>query len=165
MGTGWQTGSMRVRSPCLERRSTAEAVGRTSDLDGISNERDVCPNTASGSVVDDRGCPVNRIQEELEESGRVVFNEVLFDTDQATHEAGFPRSSGRGRRGLAPKPRPWKWKSRDTPTPAGPDRYNQNLSERRAEAVLWYLQENYPALAGPRITARGYGEVPPRRLE
>ena len=134
--------------------------GTDSDLDGISNQRDVCPNTASGSVVDDRGCPVNRIQEELEESGRVVFNEVLFDTDQATPRPASRVLLDRAAEALLRNPT-LEVEIQGHTDAAGPDRYNQNLSERRAEAVLWYLQENFPALAGPRITARGYGESRP----
>ena len=42
----------------------------------------------------------------------------------------------------------------------GPERYNQNLSERRAASVVDYLVAN--GVESSRVTARGYGETRPR---
>ena len=43
----------------------------------------------------------------------------------------------------------------------GRAKFNQSLSERRAQSVLDYLTGNFPAIQGSQYTVVGYGEANP----
>lgn len=122
---------------------------RDSDRDGVPDYRDQCPNTPRGHVVDEDGCSVmveQNIRHELvvnfEFDSAEVRNrffgdieelaELMREHDGVTIEIG-------GHTDLI-----------------GPEEYNQNLSERRAQAVKDVLVNRYNIRAN-RISTRGYG--------
>lgn len=123
-----------------------------SDGDGVPDYRDDCPNTPAGARVDERGCEVK-----LERP--VSFNltvEFAFDSAEITGVAfqemlellkflrEYPTSSA---------------VIEGHTDSRGTDAYNQNLSERRAAAVLEALVNS--GIARNRLTSRGYGESRP----
>ena len=115
----------------------------------MPNERDKCPNTRPGAVVDLDGCEVEAVIElegihfdfdksTLKPEAMVVLNEaaaLLSKHDRVVVEiAGHTDSRGS-------------------------DKYNQGLSERRANAVKDYLTSK--GVKASRLTAKGYGESRP----
>ena len=119
------------------------------DGDGVPNERDKCPNTRPGAVVDLDGCEVEAVIElegvyfdfdkaTIKPEGKVVLNEaaaLLKTHDRVVVEVAGHTDS------------------------VGTDAYNQGLSERRANAVKDYLTAQ--GIKASRLTARGYGESRP----
>lgn len=123
-----------------------------SDGDGVMDSMDRCPNTLPGARVNSYGC--------------VVEPQVLTLRELS---AGFDFDSDRlnavGRRALDPavaflKAQPELTAELAGHTDAiGTTQYNQDLSERRAEAVRRFLVEQ--GVAAHRLRARGYGETVP----
>jgi OOP family OmpA-OmpF porin len=119
------------------------------DGDGVLNERDKCPNTRPGAVVDLDGCEVEAVIElegvyfdfdkaTIKPEGKVVLNEaaaLLQKHERVVVEVGGHTDS------------------------VGSEAYNQGLSERRADAVRDYLMSK--GVKASRLTARGYGESRP----
>jgi len=119
------------------------------DGDGVVNERDKCPNTRKGAVVDLDGCEVEAVIElggihfdfdkaTLKPEAKVVLNEaaaLLGKHDRVVVEiAGHTDSKGA-------------------------ESYNQGLSERRAAAVKDYLTAK--GVKASRLSSKGYGENRP----
>jgi OOP family OmpA-OmpF porin len=119
------------------------------DGDGVPNERDKCPNTRPGAVVDLDGCEVEAVIElegvhfdfdkaTLKPEAKVILNEAAALLQQ--HERVIVEVAGHT-------------------DSTGPEDYNQGLSERRANAVRDYLVDK--GIRASRLTARGYGESRP----
>jgi len=116
------------------------------DGDGVCDDVDACPGTPKGVKVDERGC-------------WVLDQNCLFDFDKAVVKPEFYSLLD----GIVKV-------MNDNPTltleleghadAVGTNRYNQGLSERRANAVKKYLVEKGMIDAG-RVTAIGYGEERP----
>jgi OOP family OmpA-OmpF porin len=119
------------------------------DGDGVPNERDKCPNTRPGAVVDLDGCEVEAVIElegvyfdfdkaTIKPEGKVVLNEAAALLQQ--HERVVVEVAGHT-------------------DSTGSEEYNQGLSERRANAVKDYLTQK--GVTATRLSARGYGEAQP----
>lgn len=176
------------------------SAGGDSDNDGVTDDRDACPGTPAGAIVDSRGCetdkdgdgvtdrldqcpgtePGTKVDsigcpavpegcrppfpgEEIDEFGcasgdTVVLRGVTFEFDEARLTANAKVILD----GVA-----------DTLLSAtdlnvevgghtdsfGPESYNQALSERRAKAVVNYLESR--GVDSSRMSAKGYGESNP----
>lgn len=128
---------------------------RDADGDGVADADDACPDTAPGARVDERGC-----YEVLEEPVTINLN-LEFDSNSAElrpeHEPELRRVAAF---------------LREYPTASavieghtdsdGDAAYNQQLSERRAAAVLEGLVNGH-GVARQRLNARGFGESRPLR--
>ena len=128
------------------------------DNDGYLDGIDRCPDTPEGAVVDDRGC--SEIQEGIQE-GLLVLHNVYFDFNEDTmRPESLPIIDEVG---LALLQRPGiKFEIQGHTDGIGSVEYNQELSDERANTVLAYLIENYPALDVSLYSARGLGESRPR---
>ncbi|RUO32070.1 OprF [Aliidiomarina sedimenti] len=131
----------------------AQETSRDSDRDGVPDNRDQCPNTPRGHVVDDEGCSVmveQNIRHEL------IVN---FEFDSADVRSRFYGDIEE----LGALMRDHEDVSIEIGGHAdliGPDDYNQDLSERRAEAVKQVLVERFD-ISADRISTRGYGKRRP----
>ncbi len=116
-----------------------------SDNDGVCDDADRCPGTPAGVRVDQFGC--------------WVLGNVLFDFDKAViKQAAYPLLNEVADT-LKRNPNLNVTFEGHTDS-IGTDRYNQKLSERRANAVLQYmLNKGIPA---SQIGTAGYGESQPR---
>ena len=116
------------------------------DGDGVTDDRDKCPGTAAGKVVDADGCE------------KIQLKNVYFDTESAELSA---RARGKLDETAATLKRhpDLKVEIAGHADSRGPEDYNQALSERRAEAVRRYLEAK--GVDTSRMTARGYGESRP----
>jgi len=120
-----------------------------SDGDGIADYMDNCPGTPAGTRVDSHGC---ELQEEIHLRG------VNFETNSADLT---PDSSARLDDAVATlvKNSDLHVEVAGYTDSSGSAAYNQNLSGRRAQAVLNYLVSH--GVDARMLNARGYGETNP----
>lgn len=118
------------------------------DGDGVLNDQDQCPDTPKGDRVDAVGCT---LKTEMRLEG------VVFETGKATL---LPASIPALERAVATLKRypDISIEVAGHTDSRGSDALNQDLSSRRAEAVLKYLRD---AGVTNTLTARGYGESQP----
>lgn len=119
------------------------------DGDGVPNERDKCPNTRPGAVVDLDGCEVEAV---------ISLDGVYFDFDKSTLRPEGIAVLNDAAALLKTNDRVVVEVAGHTDS-VGSDAYNQALSERRANSVRDYLTSQ--GITATRLTARGYGEVQP----
>jgi outer membrane protein OmpA-like peptidoglycan-associated protein len=120
-----------------------------SDRDGVPDGNDRCPGTVPGSGVDASGCAVGQA---------MVFGDVRFLLDSAdltadaTHILDGVVQTLNGQKGIALEIGGY---TDDT----GGEEYNQQLSQKRAEAVRDYLVSK--GIDASRLKAVGYGQSKP----
>jgi iron complex outermembrane receptor protein len=119
------------------------------DGDGVLNERDKCPNTRPGAVVDLDGCEVEAV---------ISLEGVHFDFDKATLRPDAIAILDKAVGLLKTQAKVVVEVAGHTDS-VGSEEYNQGLSERRANAVRDYLESQ--GITATRLTARGYGEAQP----
>jgi OOP family OmpA-OmpF porin len=119
------------------------------DGDGVPNERDKCPNTRRGAVVDLDGCEVEAV---------IELDGVHFDFDKATLRPEAMAVLNDAAALLSKHERVVVEVAGHTDSKGSED-YNQGLSERRAAAVQDYLTSK--GVKASRLSARGYGESRP----
>jgi OOP family OmpA-OmpF porin len=119
------------------------------DGDGVPNERDKCPNTRPGAVVDLDGCEVEAV---------IELEGVYFDFDKATIKPEGMAVLDQAAAMLQKHERVVVEVAGHTDS-VGSDAYNKGLSERRANSVKDYLTSK--GVTATRLTARGYGEAQP----
>jgi len=119
------------------------------DGDGVLNERDKCPNTRPGAVVDLDGCEVEAV---------IELEGVHFDFDKATLRPEAKAVLNEAAALLGKHDRVVVEIAGHTDS-KGSEEYNQGLSERRANAVRDYLTGK--GVKASRLSARGYGESRP----
>ncbi len=116
------------------------------DGDGICDDQDACPGTPKGVAVDERGC-------------WALSSAVLFDFDKAVIKKQFYPELDKTKKIFDDYPTMRVQIDGHTDS-VGTDKYNQKLSERRANAVMKYLV-NKVGIEASRLKAVGYGESKP----
>ena len=119
------------------------------DGDGVPNERDKCPNTRPGAVVDLDGCEVEAV---------IELEGVYFDFDKATIKPEGKAVLNEAAALLKKHERVVVEVAGHTDS-TGSETYNQGLSERRANSVKDYLTSQ--GVTATRLSAKGYGEAQP----
>ncbi len=119
-----------------------------SDGDGIVDSLDKCPDTPKGERVDNTGCPFKK---------ELLLQGVKFETNSAELLPESLPVLDNARATLKRYPELNVEVAGHTDS-RGSDAYNLNLSARRAEAVLEYLQAGGVSNA---MTSKGYGERQP----
>jgi OOP family OmpA-OmpF porin len=119
------------------------------DGDGVLNERDKCPNTRPGAVVDLDGCEVEAV---------ISLDGVYFDFDKATLKPEAMSVLNQAAALLDKHERVVVEVAGHTDS-VGSEAYNQGLSMRRADAVRDYLVSK--GVKASRLSAKGYGESQP----
>jgi len=128
------------------------------DRDGVADEDDECPDQPEETGGDGDGCP-DRTYVKIEEGKIYIFGKVQFRS---------------GSTELSPKSEPLldqvavalqaqpdvKVRVEGHTDDTGPPATNQELSEKRAEAVREALVKR--GVSGDRLQAHGYGETQPR---
>ncbi len=139
-------------APVIEPPIETAAVDTCSlddDGDGVNNCDDKCSDTPAGSEVETTGCRILEVPKEIE-------LKVLFDTNEAIVKSEFYEEIKQVADFMA------KYPSTSTEIQGhtdsrGKSSYNQELSQRRADAVLDVLVNEYQ-IDPSRIRAVGYGE-------
>jgi OOP family OmpA-OmpF porin len=135
-----------------------------SDGDGVPDYLDKCPETSKGMAVDQDGCPlaaleaVSAVETQIVEKGRVTLN-VKFDFDKAVIKKKFHDEIGNLAAVMKKYPDLQITIEGHTDNVGGL-KYNEKLSQRRADAVKKYLVEKF-GIEASRLTTKGYGEVRP----
>lgn len=128
-----------------------DAVGcpLDSDKDGVYDYLDKCPDTPIDLKVDKDGCPI-----------KVTINlNVLFDFNKSDVKPQYHDEIKRV--GDYMNAYPWEKATLEGHTDSkGTDAYNQNLSQRRVDAIKAYLVEKF-GIKADRLKAIGYGESKP----
>jgi OOP family OmpA-OmpF porin len=123
-----------------------DCATRDTDADGVNDCDDKCPGTASGTKVDDQGCPIvmelkgvnfRYDSAELTEGAKgildgVVEQLVAFPAKKDIEVAGYASYEGK----------------------KGKEQHNLNLSQRRSESVAQYLRTKGVT---NNLYAKGYG--------
>ena len=129
-----------------------EPVG-DEDGDGVTDDIDQCPGTPAGTRVDHLGCPLPVAQVA---SIKLLVN-FAFDSDKVEEKYFSDLSE------LADFLKRFDDLDVDIEghtDSSGPENYNQQLSQRRAQAVVELLANQY-GIDRSRLEARGYGESQP----
>ncbi|ASK34594.1 cell envelope biogenesis protein OmpA [Alcanivorax sp. N3-2A] len=131
----------------------AEVVTADSDGDGVPDDRDACPGTPAGAVVDERGCQI------YENSNEQTINTIYFQFDKADIQGQF-NDEVRDAADRLNNGEDGEIRIEGHTDSVGTDQYNQGLSERRAQSVKDALIENYK-VDSSKVTTQGYGEGKP----
>lgn len=148
------------------------------DDDGVVNDKDECPDTPAGTQVDDKGCDADPDQDgvhsdkdkcpdsplglKVDENGCTLFQARIRSVHFKSGSAVLSRNARNilneiaGQLKTIPHVRLEIQAHTDS---IGSDRDNQQLSQRRAEAVLVHLLNQ--GIDPGRLRARGYGESRP----
>ena len=124
-----------------------------SDKDGVNDCNDMCPNTYPGHKVGADGCPLPILENER------VKLDVKFEFDKAALQPGFAQDLLRVRALLLKYPEVSVTLEGHTDW-IGSDKYNQKLSERRANSCRDFILAE-PGIAPERVRAVGYGKTRP----
>lgn len=103
---------------------------------------------------------VNRSIEEFMSTGALATSEIVFSFESAALKRESRGVLDRIGKILSDWPEAEVEIAGHTDS-AGPDEYNQRLSEDRARAVKAYLLENFPKLREENLRTAGYGETRP----
>jgi outer membrane protein OmpA-like peptidoglycan-associated protein len=133
-----------------------------SDADGIFDGLDLCPNTPPQAKVDRDGCPIEISEKEVEllDTGKITVRNINFQTSKWD---------------ILPESKPvldeigkiliqWPQLRVEIGGHAdsrGAEKFNLDLSEKRAQSVLDYLVKNFPQINPTQFSAKGYGESQP----
>ncbi|AEF54202.1 OmpA family protein [Marinomonas posidonica] len=124
-----------------------------SDRDGVINPRDLCPNTPSGSAIDNQGCAL---------TNTVHYNvrfQAQFDTNQYQLNDHFHSQLATLADTLNKHPDSLIYIEGHTDSQGSP-RYNLLLSKKRADALADLLITRFQ-IAPKRIIPLGYGQQRP----
>ena len=140
-------------TPAAAPLAAATGAPVDSDGDGVSDDQDQCPGTPAGTRVDAVGCPlpVARVAS--------IKLKVNFAFDSAVVQEQYFNDL----RELADFLKRFEDLQVDVEghsDSTGPADYNQQLSQRRADAVVDMLVNQY-GIAARRLEPRGYGESQP----
>lgn len=119
------------------------------DHDGVADSSDVCPNTPAGMKVDAVGCAVSQT---------VVLTDVRFKLDSADLTDDAKATLDNVAKALESQ-KNIAVEIGGYADNLGSDKYNKELSQKRAEGVRTYLVSK--GVDGARLTAVGYGEKKP----
>ncbi|MEM9257440.1 MAG: OmpA family protein, partial [Pseudomonadota bacterium] len=124
-----------------------------SDGDGVPDDRDRCPGTPAGTRVDADGCPLAVVKvASIKLMVNFAFDSTVvqeqYFTDLAELADFLKRFSD------------LQVDVEGHTDNVGPEAYNMTLSQRRAEAVVDVLVNQY-GIAADRLEAKGYGETRP----
>ena len=111
-----------------------------SDGDGVYNDTDQCPNTPKGAKVDERGC--------------WVLGGVFFDFDKYNIKPEFDSELDAVAKVLRINPSV-KIRIEGNTDNVGREKYNMQLSERRANSIKVYLEKL--GIGEDRLSTIGYG--------
>ncbi|MEQ1803057.1 MAG: OmpA family protein, partial [Gammaproteobacteria bacterium] len=118
-----------------------------SDGDGVLDGADACPGTPAGARVNARGC-----EEQL------VLQGVTFENNSAKLTPNSTLTLDSVAEIIKQRPT-FKIEVRGHTDSSGPDEYNLNLSQQRADAVMEYLVSR--GVSADKLSATGFGESEP----
>jgi outer membrane protein OmpA-like peptidoglycan-associated protein len=152
------------KCPNTQVGATVDSYGcpNDSDHDGVLDGLDKCPNTPANARVDVDGCPIVISEKEVEllDTGKITVRNINFDTGKwVIRPESFAVLDEIGRILIQwPDLRIEIGGHTDA---RGSDKMNQELSEKRANAVREHLLASFPEIHADQYTSAGYGEKQP----
>ena len=146
VGLQYSFGGGAESAPVIPLVDDAPIAPSDEDNDGVIDDRDKCPGTASGVVVDSVGCE------------EIRFENVHFDTESAALDATAKRELDEIA-AILERNSDVEVVIEGHTDSRGPEDYNMRLSVKRAEAVRGYLSQR--GVDASRMTVRGFGESQP----
>lgn len=146
--------------PEPEAEAPEPEAPRDADADDVPDAEDACPETAADVEVDASGCPADPLERGLLVDGRLVLEGMEF----ASESAVLPPAADDVLEALGPvllRHPELRIEIQGHTDAVGSAAFNQDLSERRARAVLDELLARFPELDPERFRVRGYGEERP----
>lgn len=144
--------------------ATVDATGCPTDADGdgVPDGIDLCPNTPQGARVDKDGCPieVSEIETIMLDTGLIRLDDINFETGKAAIKEDSYALLNQVGTILQQWPQLQIEIGGHTDS-RGSEKLNQDLSQKRAQAVHDYLNTNFPAINESQFTVVGYGEAQP----
>lgn len=140
--------TMQVDTQELAALPATAAGSNDDDQDGIINDLDQCALTAEGLTVDANGC--------AKFTGSI--SNVLFDVESSKLTVSMKKMLDDAASELAQYPNVAITVSAFTDN-TGPETFNKNLSQERANNVRAYLMKK--GVSADRIDAKGFGETSP----
>jgi OmpA-OmpF porin, OOP family len=119
-------------------------VNTDEDHDGVIDQKDKCPGTPKGAIVDENGC--------------WTFRDILFDFDRSVIKSVYHPVINNAVDVLSQNPG-LRIEIEGHTDSQGSDAYNLKLSEKRAKAVKEALIQR--GIEGDRLISKGYGETQP----
>lgn len=144
--TAYNTSEWITILQCYTLANAVVAAPGDSDGDGVNNNNDACPGTPKGIQVDARGCWSHAAG-------------LLFDFDSAVIRKDYRAELDDAKRVFDLNPN-MNIQIDGYTSDEGAEAYNQQLSERRAQAVMDYLV-NTTGISKSRLGIKGYGESRP----
>ncbi len=145
--------TVKIEKPVLEVAPIQEVaeVNNDSDVDGVWDRVDQCPETAAGAVVNTLGCEVK--------ANRNLSLDVKFNSGKSDIIRTY--TSAIDRLGMAlQENQDLKIEIQGHTDITGKTSFNNKLSNDRSAAVKEYLIEKY-GISGDRLNARGFGAAAP----
>ena len=132
------------------------------DADGIPDAADQCPDTPAGTRVDSTGCALAKTvrEQQLLDTGMIRLSGVKFDTNKADIKPEFAATLDSVVEILGSWP-VLRIEIGGHSDARGSDVKNQELSQQRAQAVLYYMQSKNQTLDVTKYAVKGYGETVP----
>lgn len=143
-------------------RVDAKGCPLDSDMDGVPDYLDKCPTTPRGDKVDRDGCTPKVVESTAQKAvaaGTRLALKVQFDTGKSVIKKqyyGELKTVG----DALNEQKELKGIIEGYTDNVGNDKLNQQLSQRRANAVRDYIVKNFK-VDGKRLSAKGYGEAKP----
>lgn len=143
-------------------RVDASGCPTDSDGDGVFDGIDQCEGTESNLQVDMNGCPiaVTEIEEQLLDTGSISTSSIVFASGSADLDLKDTTQLDEVGEALSHWPE-LRIEIGGYTDSSGRDSFNQQLSEKRAQAVLDYLVANFPQIVPAQYSVVGYGEAQP----
>jgi len=124
-----------------------------SDQDGVVDSQDKCPNTPAGAKVDESGCRII-----LEKDVSIALN-ITFANNSDEITDNFTQEIQKVAEFMRQYPDTTAVIEGHTDN-RGAASYNQQLSEKRAKAVMQYIVEKF-SINASRLSSVGVGEASP----
>lgn len=126
------------------------------DNDGVSNEKDKCPNTKKGTKVDENGCPEisQTVKNDLVDIATKIYFETASDVIKGESNVSLDKLVG-----YLKVFKEVKVSVEGHTDNVGESAYNLDLSKRRAISVKNYLIAK--GVSAARISSEGYGDSKP----
>ena len=163
-----------VKKVFLAKKAAVPAAPKDSDNDGVIDDKDLCPDTPAGVVVDKKGCPLDTDKDgvydymdkcpgtprgaKVNAQGCWVLGSLLFDFDKADIKpAGFDELNAV--MAILKKNPAMTITLQGHTDNVGTVAYNKKLSVKRANAAKDYLVDK--GISSGRISCEGYGFTQP----
>jgi OmpA-OmpF porin, OOP family len=151
------------RCPGTPRNATVDIAGCPSDADkdGVFDGVDQCPNTNVDWAVDDEGCPVP-VSETYQQflDAKSVSTPIEFESGKADIKPESEETLRKVGEVLNDWPEAEVQVGGHTDS-QGSEKFNRDLSKRRADAVKAWLTSNYSNIRKGNLSTRGFGEGDP----